>query len=176
MLRGGRLHMTAYLRGNDAVIGLLCDTFSFTMIQEHAARRLDVPVGTYTHHVGSMHVNVADIERVRAILDEAAHTPPPAFRPQVMPATTSDDLALISSHEHALRTNQARLTPTAAADLPLAGYWQRVLLLFEAYRQIQHTDEPVDDVVADALDPGHRWLLAARWPDRIATPAAGQLA
>ena len=57
MLRGGALHMAAYMRANDAVIGLLCDVFSFTFIQEHAARLLGVPVGTYTHHADSMHVN-----------------------------------------------------------------------------------------------------------------------
>lgn len=175
MLRDGRLHLSAYMRGNDAVIGLLCDTFSFTFIQEYAARHLGVAVGTYTHHVGSMHINVLDIDRVNAILAEA-NTPRPGFRVMDMPATSTADLDLIMLHEAALRTNQATLSPEAAARLPLPGYWQRILLLFEAYRQISHTTDPVSEQVAEALDPGHRWLLATRWPDRL-TPApvpAGQ--
>lgn len=44
MLRGDALHMTAHMRANDAVTGLLCDVFSFTFIQEHAARLFGVPV------------------------------------------------------------------------------------------------------------------------------------
>lgn len=35
------------MRGNDAVIGLLGDTFASTFIQEVAACILDVPVGAY---------------------------------------------------------------------------------------------------------------------------------
>jgi thymidylate synthase len=39
--------------------------------------------------------------------------------------------------------------------------------VFEAYRRITHTAQPVDAAVTAALHLGHRWLLAARWPDRI---------
>src|SRR3954471_14219705 len=85
MLRGGRLHATGYMRGNDAVIGLLCDTFAFTMIQELAARRLGVQPGSYTHHVGSMHINVLDRDKVTAILAEADTTSAPAFPAAAMP-------------------------------------------------------------------------------------------
>ena len=172
MLRDGRLHLSGYMRGNDAVIGLLCDTFSFTFIQEYAARQLGVAVGTYTHHVGSMHINVLDIDRVNAMLQEATTTPQQGFDVEDMPATSTADLDLVLLHEAALRTNQAQLSPEVAADLPVAGYWQRILLLFEAYRQIRHTSDPVTDAVAEALNPGHRWLMSARWPDRLAAAAA----
>jgi thymidylate synthase len=67
MVRGGALHMAASMRANDALTGLLCHVFSFTFIQEHAARLLGVPVGSYTHHAGSMHVNVADLPKARTI-------------------------------------------------------------------------------------------------------------
>ncbi len=52
MLRAGRLHMTTYMRGNDALIGLLGDAYAFTVIQEHAAVLLGADVGDYTHHAG----------------------------------------------------------------------------------------------------------------------------
>ena len=81
MLRGGALHMAAHMRANDAVTGLLCDVFSFTFIQEHAARLLGVPVGTYTHHAGSMHVNDRDLPWASAIVGEASPPPRPGTRP-----------------------------------------------------------------------------------------------
>ncbi|MEV6595498.1 thymidylate synthase [Actinoplanes sp. NPDC051346] len=167
LLREGRLHMSAYMRGNDAYIGLLGDTFAFTFIQEYAARRLGIPVGYYSHHVGSMHLNVLDLDKVDIILQEAATATPPVFEPRFMPVTTDDDLALIMEYENALRVGDVGLSPAAAAALPLPAYWRQVLLLFEAYRQIRHTTHPVTTDVADVLDPGHRWLLAARWPTRI---------
>jgi thymidylate synthase len=170
--------MSAYMRGNDAVIGLLCDVFSFTMIQEFAARLLGVPVGTYAHHVGSMHINVRDLDQVRAILTETetrAGTGDVGGRPKAttfptvtMPTdTTWHTIDTVLEVEESLRRNTEPLSPERAATVPVAPYWRRVLLLFEAYRQIMHSDQPVTTVVLDALDPGHRWLLAARWPDRI---------
>lgn len=171
LLRDGALHAVAYLRGNDAMIGLACDTFSFTLIQEYAARQLGVPVGSYTHHVGSMHINMSDVDRVRAMLAEAdtAH-PRPRFEPVPMPATTSADLAEVMRVEQALRTNQLVLTPHTGLKLP--AYWRQVLALFEVYRQIVHQpDTPIDRVGWGMLSAAHRWLVAARWPDRIPDPA-----
>jgi thymidylate synthase len=171
MLRGGRLHMTGYMRGNDAVVGLLCDTFSFTLIQEVAARLLDVEVGTYTHHVGSMHINILDVPRVAAMIGEydqarVAHRFPVERLPNNRTPLT--DVQQVLLYEEALRTNTGELTPDKAADLPLDPYWQRVLLLFEVYRQITHRpDAAVDPDTLAALHPGHRWLIENRWPDRM---------
>jgi len=172
MLRGGRLHATGYMRGNDAVIGLLCDTFSFTMIQELAARRLGVEPGSYTHHVGSMHINVLDQEKVRAILTEADTTPAPSFPALPMPGLSQAELELLLDWETALRTGRGELTVEMVRDLPLPDFWRQVLLLFDAYRQIQ-AGHPVNDDTTIALTAAHRWLLAHRWPDRItaAVPA-----
>jgi thymidylate synthase len=170
LLRGGQLHATGYMRGNDAVIGLLCDTFSFTMIQELAARRLGVEVGTYTHHVGSMHINVLDIAKVEAILAEADRTPAPMFPRSPMPDTSPEELATVLWWEQALRAGGTALTAEAAARVPVSVYWRQVLLLFEAYRQIRDTGDPVTADITAALTAGNRWLMAARWPDRIGTP------
>ncbi|MFG1995283.1 thymidylate synthase [Actinoplanes sp. NPDC048988] len=174
MLRGGRLHATGYMRGNDAVIGLLCDTFSFTMIQELAARQLGVEPGSYTHHVGSMHINVLDQEKVRAILHEADTTPAPPFPGTPMPGLSQAELELLLDRESALRTGRGELTAETARELPLPDFWRQVLLLFDAYRQIQ-AGQHVSDDTAIALTAAHRWLLAHRWPDRItAADVAGQ--
>ncbi|HLL68042.1 MAG TPA: thymidylate synthase [Micromonosporaceae bacterium] len=173
MLRNNRLHMSAYMRGNDAVIGLLGDTFAFTFIQEFAARLLGVEVGTYTHHVGSMHINVLDLPQVAAMIaeyDQAADRP--AFPVEVMPPATSwADLHTVFAYEEALRTDMTALSPAALARVPLHPYWRRVLRLFEVYRQIVHEpDHPVDADTLASPHPGHRWLIEHRWPDRM--PAA----
>lgn len=166
LLRAGRLHMSAYMRGNDAVIGLLGDTFAFTMIQEFAARLLGVPVGSYAHHVGSMHINGHDLPRVEAIL---AEHDPPVFPPSVMPATTSwADLRTVLDWERQLRLDQAQFTPHL---LQIDDYWKQIIGLFEVYRQITHrVGEPVNDRALALLRPGHRWLVEHRWPSRM--PAA----
>jgi thymidylate synthase len=173
ILRDNRLHMTVYLRSNDAVRALLCDTFSFTFIQEYAARQLGAAVGTYNHHVGSMYLKATDVDCVQAVLDEASAPPLPGpFPIDEMPPTGPADLRQLLLHESALRTNKAHLSALAAASLPLPGYWQRVLLLFEAYRQIRHTTGPVDDDVIASLPPANQWLLAVRWPERVRSIAA----
>lgn len=163
MLRGGQLHMVAYMRGNDAMIGLYGDTFAFTFIQEFAARLLGVEIGGYGHHVGSMHINALDVPKVERILAEHVR---PAFPDAAMPADTGwADLRTVLKWEERLRLNQAAFTPQAA---DLDPYWTEVISLFEVHRQITyHPDQPVSSESLTALRPGHRWLVEQRWPSRM---------
>jgi thymidylate synthase len=168
MLRGGALHMTVCMRANDALIGLLCDVFCFTFILEHAARMLGVPAGSYTHHADEMHVNLRDLPKVRAIVREGAEAARPRFPAAAMPASREDDLAAVLEWEEALRLNQRPARPGSTDLDGLHPYWQRVVTLFEAYRQITYQPgRPVHPGTLDALDPGHRWLLERRWPGRV---------
>lgn len=172
MRRGGALHATAYMRGNDAVLGLLCDTFSFTFIQEFAARLLGVPVGSYAHHVGSMHINAADLPKVTAILTEADQ--PGVWFPAVpMPLdTTWETIDVVLRWEEDLRCDRRALTPAAFARLPLSTYWREIVMLFELYRQLtHHPGQPVDPATLALLRPAHRWLVEHRWPERMPTMA-----
>jgi thymidylate synthase len=166
MLRAGRLHTTAYMRGNDALIGLLGDTFAFTFIQEFAARLLGVDVGTYAHHVGSMHINALNIPAVEGILaEQTVHVFPHAAMP---PATTWAVLDTVLDWEQRLRSNQDTFSPD---QVNLGPYWREVIALFEVHRQITHyPDQPVTAEALDLLRPGHRWLVEQRWPARM--PAA----
>jgi thymidylate synthase len=126
MLRAGRLHAIAYMRGNDAMIGLYGDTFAFTLIQEFAARLLGVEVGSYTHHGGSMHINTLDLAKVERILAEPTR---PDLGHATMPFTTSwDDLRTVLAWEENLRRNQ---TTYAAGSVDLDPYWSQVIALFE---------------------------------------------
>lgn len=168
LLRGGVLHMTACMRANDAVIGLPGDVFCFTFLQEHAARLLGVGVGTYTHHTGSMHINIPDLPRARSIIREARTIPAPQFPAAAMPAHDAADLAAVLEWEEALRLGQRA---AVRGDPQLEGlhrYWREVVMLFEAHRQItRHPDRFVDDATLAALRPAHRWLMGHRWPRNI---------
>lgn len=163
MLRAGRLHATAYMRGNDATIGLYGDTFAFTLIQEFAARLLGVEVGSYTHHVGSMHINTLDLAKVERILAEPTG---PDLGHATMPSTTSwDDLRTVLAWEEELRHDQVIYT---SGSVDLDPYWVQVIALFEVHRQLtHHPDRPVTPEALTLLRPGHRWLIEQRWPDRM---------
>jgi thymidylate synthase len=163
MLRAGALHLTAYMRGNDAVIGLLGDVFAFTFIQEFAARHLGVDVGTYTHHVGSMHVNMDDLPKVDAVLAERDG---PAYAAAVMPPTSSAMLREVAGWEERLRTNATTFTARDGQNLDV--YWRQVVALFEVHRQLtHHPQQPVTPDALEMLRPGHRWLVERRWPSRV---------
>jgi thymidylate synthase len=169
LLREGRLHAIAYMRANDAVIGLLSDVFSFTLIQEFAARQLGVELGSYAHHVGSMHINDADAERVTAIA--AARDQHAWFPVQTMPPTRWAELKIVERYEGALRRDEQRLDPCDLTGLGLDPYWQQVVLLFEVYRQVARDPGALlSEAALAALNPGYRRLIACRWPDRIPEP------
>ena len=177
LARDGYLHMVTYMRANDANRGMVCDVYSFTLIQEFAAAQLGLRLGDYTHHVGSMHVGVRDLARAAGVLEETAAGPEaaPLFPAPVMPRnTTWTHIRTVLEHEELLRTNQAQYTPADVAGLDLPRYWQRVLLLFEAHRQIVNCPaDPIDQQLLDALEPGARWQIERRWPTRV---AAGEIA
>jgi thymidylate synthase len=156
MLRAGRLHMSAYMRGNDAVIGLLGDVFAFTFIQEFAARILRAEVGTYSHHVGSMHLNHIHRTKVDAIL---AEPPGPRFTPLPMPPTDWATLAEVAEWEQRLRANEGAFTTSDGPGLD--PYWRQIVALFEVHRQI-HRNGAVKEETLDLLRPGHRWLVEQR--------------
>ncbi|GAA1232231.1 thymidylate synthase [Kitasatospora nipponensis] len=173
LARDGCLHMVTYMRANDANRGMVCDVYSFTLIQEFAAAQLGLRLGSYTHHVGSMHVGVRDLERAHRVLEETAASPKaePLFEAPMMPAdTTWKHIRTVLEHEELLRTNQVQHTPADVAALDLPLYWQRVLLLFEAHRQIVNCPaDVIDQQVLEALEPGARWQFERRWPTRVAT-------
>ena len=55
-IRDGKLNMSVYMRSNDVWLGAAYDFFQFTRVQLAMASVLQIPVGTYTHHVGSLHI------------------------------------------------------------------------------------------------------------------------
>lgn len=73
ILRDGMLHMIVSMRSNDVWLGLPYDVYVNTCIQTLAANTLGVDVGTYTHHVGSLHLYDKNISA--AVESMQAHIP-----------------------------------------------------------------------------------------------------
>lgn len=56
LIRDGKLHCFGIMRSNDVWYGLPYDVTFFTELTKYIARRLNIPYGTYTHDVISLHV------------------------------------------------------------------------------------------------------------------------
>jgi thymidylate synthase len=167
LLRAGRLHLTAYMRGNDAVRGMLCDVFSFTFLQELMARNLGVELGTYCHVVGSMHVNDADAAWVEDILAEHVDGGTPTVIHPFPPMPPGDNgrwLPAVLTCERELRTRPgSAFSPPGSEFGELPAYWQQVLVLLTVYRGLRRNGE-ADPDLCGLLWPVYRHLLGLRWP------------
>lgn len=67
LIRNGKLNCIGMMRSNDVWYGLPYDVIFFTELTKYIARRLNIPYGTYTHDVMSLHVyerNYDDIVKV----------------------------------------------------------------------------------------------------------------
>lgn len=67
LIRNGKLNCYGIMRSNDVWYGLPYDVIFFTELTKYIAKRLNIPYGTYTHTVVSLHVyerNYDDIAKV----------------------------------------------------------------------------------------------------------------
>lgn len=64
LVRDGKLNCTGVMRSNDVWYGLPYDTIFFTELTKYIAKRLDIPCGTYTHNVISLHVYERNYEDI----------------------------------------------------------------------------------------------------------------
>jgi thymidylate synthase len=71
-LRNGRLDMATSMRGQDVWIGLPYDLFFYTTLHELVAGWLGAELGTYRHHVGSLHIYERDMENAAAVTSVTA--------------------------------------------------------------------------------------------------------
>lgn len=61
-IRKNRLNMSVYMRSNDVWLGAAYDFFQFSRVQIAMASILGIEPGTYSHHVGSLHIYEANYE------------------------------------------------------------------------------------------------------------------
>jgi thymidylate synthase len=68
-LRDNKLHLAVYMRSNDLLWGVPYDTNGFCFLLEIMAAMLNVGVGTYTLHAGSMHIYTEREEQLTKLLN-----------------------------------------------------------------------------------------------------------
>lgn len=164
LLREGRMHMVAYMRANDAYRGMVSDVFSFTFMQEMMARQFHVPVGSYTHVAGSLHLYRPDLAKAARLLERPEPSEPRGERMPALPVGDNREaLARVLEIEEPLRLGRLRLDSPGIQALGLPPWWAHVVRVFELYRRARYAD-PGDDGLADALPPVYRRLMLRRFP------------
>ena len=164
LLREGRMHMVAFMRANDAYRGMASDVFSFTLLQEMMARQFKVPVGSYTHVAGSLHLYQPDVGKAARLLDDPAPAEPAEDRMPAMPdGDNRAHLDRVLKIEESLRLGRERLGVDDVEALDLPPWWADVVRLFELYRRAR-AGQPDHDGLADRMPPLYRRLLRQRFP------------
>ena len=131
-MRKRRLSVVAYMRSNDAFLGLPHDVFAFTMLQEMFARSLGAEVGDYVHFVGSLHLYDRNRNDAEEFLREGWQRTTP------MPSMPLGDpwpsIRTLSKAEAAIRCGR----PFDERRSKLEPYWLdliRLLKVFSNYKR-----------------------------------------
>lgn len=144
LLRDGKLNCIVYMRSNDLYLGLPYDVFSFTMIQEVLAKRLNVKLGSYRHMVGSLHVYKQNYDQIaqcaRSKSMDYVSMPP-------MPEYSEENFRKLLELEEQVRT-------LGSCDLSilrqLPHFWQQVIgVLRHKARRVNDAPEP--ELVIDCV-------------------------
>jgi thymidylate synthase len=96
-IRNDKLNMSVYMRSNDVIKGCAYDFFQFTRVQIALASILNVGVGTYAHHVGSLHFYETDEQMLKRL-----HYPPETEVPRTLNITGSTWTDVANSANQAL--------------------------------------------------------------------------
>jgi thymidylate synthase len=130
MVRDERLHMVVSMRSNDAFKGLPHDVFSFTMMQEIAARMLEVDLGEYAHFASSLHLYDEDAGAAEAFLKEGVQGRIGAAMPPMPPGSPWPAIRTFLRAEAAIRAGH---TPDDSVN-SLQSYWQDLVRLLRVFR------------------------------------------
>ncbi|MEU8962826.1 thymidylate synthase [Streptomyces sp. NPDC048491] len=172
LLREGALHAVGFMRANDVYRGMSSDVFSFTFLQEMLARELGVPLGSYVHQVGSLHLYDPDHPRALDVLADPAAEQPSAWSFPLMPEGDNwPYVREVLAVEEQLRLGRHTLGATPAS-YGLPHYWTQVLVLFEVHRRIR-SKESVGEEQLSSLSPLYRHLVEERWPAIAPAPVVG---
>ena len=128
VIRKKRLNFHVHMRSNDSYLGMPHDFFSFTMLQEIAARELGVEIGSYHHSVASLHL-YDDTDQLRSktlaqqYLDEGLYETVP------MPPMPAGDpwpaIRIVLEAERELRVGNLDYQTPGGLD----AYWQDLITL-----------------------------------------------
>lgn len=126
-IRENVMHMSTTMRSNDAYLGLPHDVFCFTMLQEMLACRLGVELGSYIHHVGSMHIYERHIENAENYITEGYQKP---NEMPIMPSGNPFDIVDELLHAEWLARKGVNFQ---ASEFVNDGYWSDIIRMIQAY-------------------------------------------
>lgn len=162
-VRRGRLDMHTSMRSNDVWLGLPYDLFTATMLHELMADWLGAELGTYHHHVDSLHL-YAQHDHAAAEVAASAVTPSPTMA------------ALSAPHDRLTEFLTAVVTGALRTDADAA--WREMAAVLASYRRWTAEDRPTAralaaDIDGDLGEPLRVWYAHLVRTAELAAPATG---
>lgn len=154
-VRAGRLDMHTTMRSNDVWLGLPYDLFTATILQELMAGWLGVKLGTYHHHVDSLHLYDQHEPAATAL----AALPSVASSP-LMPQLTAPAQEL---------TEFLTRVVTGVLDPEWPAPWRQMAGMLASYRLWSDGDRPAARTAADQVD-GELGVALRAWYSHLSQP------
>lgn len=150
-VRNGQLFMHTHMRSNDAFFGLPHDIFTFTMLQEIAARELGFGLGRYTHSVTSLHLYhdcvatkdrlaITSMSGAEAYYREGFHDFKPM--PEMPSGNPWKSIEQVKTAEQEIRAGN--IDHTVSSDLD--PYWRDFIELFRIHMIFEEMKKRGDDL------------------------------
>ncbi|MEU7171554.1 MULTISPECIES: thymidylate synthase [Micromonospora] len=155
-LRGGRLQMHTTMRSNDVWLGLPYDLFTATMLHELMAGWLGVKLGSYHHHVDSLH-----------LYDQHAQSAADLVSSPVAPSPVMPSLAAPAEGTTEFLTSV--VNDTAVTEHP--SPWRDMAATLASYRRWSAGDRPAARETAATVE-GDLGRALRDWYSRLSQPAA----
>lgn len=140
VIRDDCLHLHVHMRSNDVIRGLPHDVFSFTIMQEIAARQLDKDLGSYFHSVASLHLYDDTDKYVSRSLAERYLAEGLHEYKSMPPMPTGDpwhSLDRVLEAETAIRLGSDHGESIAGLD----PYWMDLIWLLRIHQQFKTLDK-----------------------------------
>ncbi len=142
LLRRDKLSLIVHMRSNDVFLGLPHDIFSFTMIQEYAAAKLECDIGDYKHFVGSLHLYDKNKPHATQYICEGWQD---EYQMPPMPVTNiAPDLDVVLENEQKIRLG----VDVNIDALSINTYWKDILYLLVYFHAKKHGK---DDFVINSI-------------------------
>ena len=128
LVRDGKIDLIVNMRSNDIIWGLPYDFFFFSYLQELMSFELNMPIGTYYHLAGSMHIYERHYEMAKKIISDNT-----VFNDLLMPVMPSNEIKEFLDTEYKIRSAQADLQYIENMNIDV--YWKELLEVLYYYNQ-----------------------------------------
>ena len=172
MIRSGRLHLSVAMRSNDAYFGLPHDVFSFTMIQELAARTLGCELGTYSHYAGSLHIYADYLDAAKQYIEEGWQDREYAAMPRMPAGDPWPSVRSWLKSEEAIRAGR-RLPKCLVRDLD--DYWSDLVRLLQVLTYVKKKKlAEIVRIAGEMKCRVYKEYVAQKAKPKRTTPRSGQ--